>query len=457
MISFKNGLTGLFLALAGMLSAQSDLMLYNFNGVAQSTHLNPAMPQQSKLWIGLPVMSGYNIAYHNNSFSLIDVFEAGTNINDNLARVTNQLDEQSHLAINSTIDLFGLGFQTKKGFFTLGAQQVVDFRMDMPRELFQLLFSDGQTLTNFALTDFDLEAIVRTNYYVGYQQRLLNDRLTLGGRFKYIFGQTHGYTERVFLKLENTDNFTLRATTDILARRAGANDFNFNNINAVQAAFSGNQGYAFDFGLHFKLNDHWEFSGSMIDWGSIDWNEFANESTSKGQYDFEGIKTNLDRDNLDQSIQNTQDSLEAAFNFQDTAIAGYNRSLMSRAFLSTTYHLSEKHALGAIYHHRNWNGQLYHDFGVNYVGRWARGFQFTAGYSIIDGTYGNVGLGMSFKTGPVQLYLMTENVVGAVAFTELYSTNLRIGINLTFYGDKEEEEEDVYIPDPFFDEEEEKE
>lgn len=456
MTVIKNILTGVLLLGGGCLSAQSDLMLYNFNGVAQSMHLNPAMPQQTKFWIGLPVLSGYNLSYHNNSFSLIDVFETGTNINDNLAQVTARLDEQSHMAIHSSIDLFGLGFSTKKGFFTAGANQVVDFRMDMPRELFQLLFSQDQTLTNFALTDFDLEAIARTNYYVGYQHRLMNDRLTIGGRFKYIFGQTHGYTDRVNLSLKNRDDYTLVATTDILARRAGANDFDFDNIDAVRVAFSGNQGYAVDLGFNFKLNDHLEFSASVIDWGSINWEEFAHESSSKGQYVFEGIKTNLDPDNMDQSLQNTQDSLEAAFGFQDTAIAGYSRTLMSRAFFSVNYNLNEKHSLGAIYHHRNWNGQLYHDLGVNYVGRWARGFQFTAGYSIIDGTYGNVGLGMSFKTGPVQLYMMTENIIGAVAFTELYSSNIRVGINLSFYGKKDKEEEDeVVVPDPFFGEQEE--
>jgi hypothetical protein len=37
-----------FLALSIGLSAQSDMMLYNFNAIPQSHYTNPAMPQQDK-------------------------------------------------------------------------------------------------------------------------------------------------------------------------------------------------------------------------------------------------------------------------------------------------------------------------------------------------------------------------------------------------------------------------
>lgn len=73
------------LGLSWTMVAQSDMMLYNFNAIPQVHHTNPAYPQQTKWYIGLPAISGFSTHYHNSGFALIDIFEAGTDINQNLA------------------------------------------------------------------------------------------------------------------------------------------------------------------------------------------------------------------------------------------------------------------------------------------------------------------------------------------------------------------------------------
>src|SRR5690606_17576096 len=178
--------------------AQSDLTLYNFDGIAQSLHVNPALPQQTRVWVGIPALSSIQVYYHNDGFRPIDLLETGTDVNDNIDNIILGLDNKSQFAINQSLDLLGVGFRVKGGFLSLGAQQVTDYRMDYPVDLLKLVWF-GNAGTNYRssnLSEFDFETVTRTNYYIGYQKSI-NDKLSLGGRFKYIVGQGHAYVERM--------------------------------------------------------------------------------------------------------------------------------------------------------------------------------------------------------------------------------------------------------------------
>jgi hypothetical protein len=434
-------LTIAFLAFSIGISAQSDMMLYNFNAIPQSHYTNPAMPQQAKWYIGLPAISGISTHYHNSGFSAADLFEAGTNINDNLAQITANLDSRSQLNINNRIELLGIGFKVGDGFVNIGANQSVNFTMDIPYQLFDILFSGGGSVTNLDLNEFDLEVLARTDFYLGYQHRFLKDRLTLGVKAKYIFGQQHAYTDRMNLKLENDGPYRINAVTDILVRSSGPSAFeNFDSGQIMELALPNNTGFAFDFGAHYKINDHFDVSASLLDMGSITYNDNNRDYISQGEFEFDGIDFDLSQDDFGQALNDARDSLEAALNFREEAGNVYSRDLMRRAFVSVNYHINDKHSFGALFHTRIWNGEYFNDYGVNYIGRLSRTFQFTTGYSLINGTQHNIGAGFDVKLGAFQLYLMTDNALAA-DYSSVQTTNFRFGINLTFYGKREKKRE----------------
>ena len=66
-------------------------------------------------------MSGVAFNYNNNGFSLVDALEKGTNVNDNLKRIANSLDEHSELTAVAELKLFGLRLNAGKGFWSLVA------------------------------------------------------------------------------------------------------------------------------------------------------------------------------------------------------------------------------------------------------------------------------------------------------------------------------------------------
>jgi len=416
------------------LSAQSDMMLYNFNAIPQVHHTNPAYPQQAKWYIGLPGISGISTHYHNSGFALVDIFEKGTDINQNLAQLSNNLDERSQLNLNNRVELLGVGFKAGKGFVTLGATQNIDFKMDLPYQLFQILFSGNGSITNLDLNTFDLETINRTNFYLGYQHKFLQDKLTVGLKAKYIFVQQHAYIERMNLSLRNDGNYNIKATSDILIRTSGPSAFeSFEDQEIMDIALPNNTGFAFDFGAFYQINDKFDVSASVLDLGSITYTSYNRDYVSEGTFDFEGVEIDLSQDDFSNVGNATADSLEKAFNFREEDGNTYTRSLMSQAYASFNYHLTPKHSFGALFHTRIWNGEMFNDYGINYVGRLSRTFQFTAGYSIINGTMHNVGAGFDLKLGAVQLYLMSDNVMAA-DYATVQTTNFRFGINLSFYG-----------------------
>lgn len=429
------------------IQAQSDMMLYNFNAIPQVHHTNPAYPQQTKWYVGLPAISGFSTHYHNSGFNAADIFEKGTDINQNLENLSSSLSELSQLNLNNRVELLGIGFKTGKGFVTLGAIQQVDFKMDLPYQLFQIMFSGTGSITNLDLNTFDLELINRTDLYLGYQHKFFNERLTLGVKGKYVFAQTHAYIDQFNLSLRNNGNFAITANSDILVRTAGASAFeSFDEEELLDIAMPDNTGLIFDFGAHYKISPRFDISASYLDFGSITYNSYTRDYVSEGSFDFEGVEIDLSQDDFSNVGDATLDSIENAFNFREVDGSSYSRPLMSRAFASFNYNISPKHSVGLLFHSRIWNGEMYNDYGVNYVGRVSRTFQFTAGYSMINGTMHNVGAGFDLKLGPMQLYLMTENALAA-DYAVLQTTSLRVGLNVTIYGsrnkDQNRQEEEI--------------
>lgn len=427
-----------FIGLSVQSSAQSDLTLYNFNSIPQSLHVNPAMPQQTRVWVGIPVLSSIQVYYHNDAFRPIDLFETGTDVNANIDEIILGLEDNSQLAINQSLDLLGVGFRVKGGFLTLGAQQVTDYRMDYPVDLLKLVRfgNTGSGYRSSNLSEFDFETITRTNYYIGYQKSV-NDKLSIGGRFKYIIGQGHAYVDKMDVKVETLDNSNLQVETDIVIRTAGIKDYIEDNPFEIKTSvFPDNSGFGIDLGANYEINNHWSVSASVLDLGYINWKSATRDYVSNGTFEYEGVDANLNEDDPIGSFDDVIDSLSALFDFEELDGDKYTRWLTSRAFLAANYKINEKHAFGAVYQLKLWSNTAYHDFSVNYQGRLSRAFQYTVSYSVINGTYNNVGAGFQAKLGPVQLYMLTDNFLNIMYYENLETTNVRLGLNVALFDKK---------------------
>ncbi len=422
------------------LNAQSDLMLYNFNSVAQSLHVNPALKQQTRVWVGLPAISGVHLHYHNSGFPLIDLLEKGTEVNNNIDNIILSLDGKSQILVNQSTDLLGVGFRAFKGFVTLGATQSIDYRMSYPVDLLKLIWFGNAPAEyrNLDVGGFNFESLVRTNYYLGFQ-RDVNEKLRLGGRLKFIIGQANTHVDRMRAQVITTDSSSLLVETDVLIRSAGISGFfdAADGFSYGSSFFSNNYGFGVDVGASYDLNEKWNFSASVIDLGMIKWKSNTRDYTSNGSFVYDGLNADLSDTNPIQDFEEITDSLENAFEFEEIDGNSYSKSLSSRVFLGANYHLSERHTFGLLYHGRIWENQLYNDFSANYQGKLIRGVQLSLSYSVINGTFNNVGAGLMLKLGPAQLYVLSDNVLHLMLYDQLQSTNVRAGLNITLFDKKD--------------------
>lgn len=436
------------LALLQEVQGQSGLTLYNFNAVPQSLHMNPGYDQQSRLWIALPVVSGIYVGYHNSAFTPLDLLETGTDVNENLDNIINNLEDNSQLYIKNEIDLLGFGFRTKAGFFTLGARLTNEYITDYPRDLmrFARFGNAAEDLREANLSDWDFELISRYDYYFGWQNKFLDDKFSLGARAKFIFGMANAYAERTNVSIVTQNNSTLVLETDMLIRTSLAADLinddpsrAFDNIDVTSTLFPENRGFAVDIGGTYDLTDKIQVSASVLDLGSITWAANNKELVSSGVFEFEGADADLAADEpLNENFfDDLQDSLFSAFEFDTVASSPYTRRLSPRMFIGATYAFNEKHSVGVLMQSRFFNGEMFNNYSVNYVGRVSRAFQYTVSYSIVNNTFNNIGAGLSARLGPIQLYLVSDNMFHMVFPSNLQTTNLRLGINIALYDKKE--------------------
>ena len=81
-----------------------------------------------------------------------------------------------------------------------------------------------------------------------------------------------------------------------------------------------------------------------------------------------------------------------------------------------------------------------------YTGSFAEKFDVVTTYTMMPGSYDNIGIGLSANLGSVTLYVASNNVLGFFNPTNLTQTNLQFGISFAG-GDKVSRSETIILRD----------
>ena len=414
-------------------NAQSFLSIYNFNHVNQNLMVNPASPHNYKLVVGVPGLGG--LSTHVNNKNLVSFLEKDGDPNENLGNAINQLKPEDRINTTQSLDGIFVGFKSSKGYWTISAQQKTDFNMTMPGEMLKFLYfgnaGSGYVGKTLDLSNFNIEAIVRNEYGIGYQHKI-DSNLIIGGRFKYISGVSNIYTQRfnasIYSDIEN-----INVNTDILLNTSGIYNGILDTDDVVGyysgSAFSKNTGMGFDLGVYYKINKRFDVSGSILNLGWIKWNKDLKGLEVKGDFDFYGVEGSFPFDSLD--FGGFLDSTVSRIEVNEVDINSYSTTLPSHFILSGQFYANEKNVFGLLYQGSFWNDRLYSNYGVMYNGRYSKWFNLTLGYSVIDNSLNNVTLGASVRLGAFQIYALTDNTFGFLNPSEIVATNVRAGVTIS--------------------------
>lgn len=457
-------LMSLFLFQSNQASAQRNLTLYGMKSLPQRNFANPALRPDSRLFVGIPGISSLYAGFGNSSLQLPNLFNALERHNDdsvtlNVNELGSVFRKKNSFSNEVNIDLLHFGFELgDNNFFTVNATYVHRFKLSFSNDLFDLVFqgNGGDNLGRRFNMGVGIDLMEYTEIGLGYSRRFLNDRLTLGARYKYLKGVLNFNTERSDLTFTTRPgDYALLLDSDIKVNMASSIGpvtgnwptylKNLTPFDLIDMATK-NSGWGLDFGATYDLTKRVELSAAVKNLGRIKWNDNALnwESRNPGaQFEFNGIDFNTIFDNSstsEEAIEALSDSLIDRFAV-DSSNKTYTTGLFPEFYLGGTLSLTKNHRAGVLFYGDWFQKQLHPAITLSWYSQLSRVFSISASYTLMDNTFNNLGVGMAFNGGPFQYYIVTDNLISVVNPDNVRNFSVRMGFNLTFLRKPKEKKE----------------
>ena len=297
-------------------------------------------------------------------------------------------------------------------------------------------------------------------YGIGYARDLMEDKLTVGGKVKYLYGMENISTKKADLTLHtDPENFSLTMNSEFDVNFAGipvivtdtsiAADSTYKFTTGSYLFKKPNHGFGIDLGANYKINDKFRVSASVIDLGFIKWKEYAtNVNVAKSSFTFEGVDIkdfmpSNDTTNTDTTSpwDNLLDSLIGTF---DPTISqkSYSTPLLTRFYLAGNYNLNETSDVGLLFHGEIYKGAFRPAFSVSINNRLGKILSTSVSWSYVNRSAANIGLGVALNLGPLQWYMVMDNILAPFIPYATKNVHVHGGFNLTFGREKKDKDGD---------------
>lgn len=430
------------------LLAQQDFTIYGMHDIPQSSYSNPSNRFNGNFYLGLPAMSSNYFSFSNSGFAYSDLVKKnGDSLQLDFNNLLNTIEDDNFIAFNTKVDLlsFGISFGNRSQI-VFNVTENFNFQFGYPKDFIQLMYrgntSFGDNTAN--INNLGLNLTHYREYGLSYSYQL-NQKLRLGLRAKYLYGMASIYNENTDITL-NTDptTYELRSTADITLRTAGLTDDGLDEMDEDISAYlfsRDNSGFGFDIGADYEFSEKLSFNASIIDIGSIKWNAYTKSYVNDGgEFSFSGVEFSAYGDDTDSlgTFDQLGDSLQDAFEL-DEREGSFNTPLPTRFYLGANYKVTERDMFGGLIQGSYFLNKIRPAFSINYSRKMTKWISLTTSYTMINNTYNNVGAGLNFHPGPIQFYIVSDNVLGAFQPQNSRHFHVRFGLNLLFGADKSKE------------------
>lgn len=422
-------------------------MLHAMPEVWHSTATNPAFfPEDKSFIIGLPGI-GLDAA-HSGSVSYNDIFIKDNGRNRlSFSAALDQLEPINTVTFDQRIETISLGLRLPgKIWLQAGHANRLSGLVVYPKTLPSLIW-DGNAQYIGQTVDIGLQTDISNwnEWSVGLAKKL--GPLQLGLRAKLLTGVGSLLTDnnRQVARVTTSDdiyqltmetNYAFYTSSFISAFDTSGFGYVIRLGDLKGKAFSANIGYGFDLGAQYQVNDRLALDISLLDvGGKITWKENANYYASEGEYVYEGITLpGADiingADSLDFSTK--LDTLNDIFQFQKTA-QEFETALPFRGYLGGRYSLNKNWTLGlSVFVQKRDEEKPTTAVGAS--ARWTalKWLSLGAMYSVNERSAANLGFQVGLKSGPVQVYVASDNIIRAFSIRSQSVANVRAGAALVF-------------------------
>ncbi len=474
MVYKKINLIVIFLAISSnLLFGQSNSMLFLMDNVPSTRNVNVAAYDDSvKFNFSLPLLSSIQ-ASANSDFLYSNIIKKRPldgskflDVNSFLA----SLEEENNINLEAKFNILRFGFKVKESYVSFSVDEKINFDVGIKKELFQFLLNGNKDLSNNQSIGGIMPSIAHTREIsLGYVRKfkIKDNYLNVGIKPKYYFGladlnlnnELNYSNENDFSKIgvNVSGDGTFSGPIDITSDNG---KLDFNNIESNfeisdYIANTSNSGLGFDFGFNYTMDigekDDENKNGealkkqklkidfSLVDIGKINWETNTKKLNYQLAYQYDGfdITNSLDSESdnyvsFGDLISDKIDSIETdnILNVQENQ--SYSTSFKPKFYLNTSFIFSEKFSAGLLFN--SLNSGLFDDVNISVHSslRLRDIVHLSASYSKI----GNMGLGLSLKGGPFQIYVLTDNLLGTTKLAsnpyEINDININFGINFVF-------------------------
>jgi hypothetical protein len=427
-------------------------------GVPQVYQINPAFQPGCKFFIGLPGVSPFQVRAQSAPLSLKDLVYYNEIAGQPITPFHPLGDKQAFLDglndrnfINTDVGVpiasIGFGSPTDGKFIAFDITQRVSANVNYPKDIFEIPIHGFDSGMNFDFNGLGIDAMVYTELAMNVSRKL-GDIITVGWRGKILLGQANISTTKFDVTLGTGEeswpvhsNIVMNAALPFLDVKYNADGMiDFANTDLVpdiekdipSLVFNPkNIGLAMDIGVDIRPTDWLQVSASVVDFGSIKWKDKIYNLENAADYQFNGLEVSLDGTDFAQVLA---DSLSESFKFKSDSIpTAYRTWLPTKIYLGTAFYVHPKISFGILSRTELYKSSLRQQFTVSANFYPIRMISTSFSYSVIEGSYKNLGLGLALKAFPFNFYILTDTGPSVYFWpTDATNMNLRIGMNIMF-------------------------
>lgn len=458
--------------------AQNKSVLYDFNEIPQSLSVNPGVETDFKWFAGVPLLSGISGYGGSNGISVHDIFaDDGVDINVKFReRALNTLTPKDEFSSTIQLEYLTGGFRGENPnlFYSFGGYLEFDNITYWPQDYASLIFDGNadQLGRRFDLGDLKTRGSLVNVLHFGVNKKV-DRNLTIGGRAKIYSGIVDYSSTSNNGHLSNTEGqnnlIATNLNADLLLRTSGLQDLDnasdsdtLTNEIISRALFGGDLGLGIDVGFTYHLTERTTITGSLLDVGFIYHSSDPKSYSLKGNTTVEGIQINVLENfaSLDRDFwQDLVDDIEAEVPFE-TDTKSYVSFRPTKMYASIRNDFGEPVGKGGqqscdctagssgggelrTKYRNSVGGQLYiinRPRGPQmaltgfYTRRIGNILALKGTYTVDKFSYTNVGLGMNLQAGPVNFYIMADNLLSYNNIADTNYASFQFGLNIISWG-----------------------
>lgn len=450
------------LFVATNLTAQNKQLLYNFTDIPQSLMINPGADVKYKWYAGVPFLSGISMNIGSSGFSAYDLFaNDGVDFNTKLRSVLSKTTHNDVLSLNQQLELFSGGFrigtEDSRSYLSFGLYQEFDLLSYVPQDIATLAIDGNKNYMGkrFNLADLSVKADLLSVFHIGFNTKI-QDNLIVGARAKIyssIFNASSvsnaGY---IYTNTSNDAYYEQIVYSNLQLNTSGLAQYNDANNNSNAGAdvkkgmlLGGNLGLGLDLGLTYYPKSNVQFTASIIDLGYISHSKNVESYSYKGFYNYKGLVPKFNSENAAQA--NFQDFKEAIV--LDTLNVKYTTWRPTKFNASAQYSFEEERVVDGSCNCEGTDPSIFYKSTVGaqlfamttpksplmaltafYKRNFSKSFQMKATYTVDSYSFTNVGLGMTTKVGPVNFYVVADNLLSYADISKANSLSFQLGLNV---------------------------